>query len=59
MPVSELFAGVYEKAERDTARRARLMKKRVGRRGSCSDRKLKLLTEMAQGRGSKNDLAAA
>lgn len=58
-PVSELFAGVYERAERTAARRARLMKKRLGRCGSCSDRKLKVLAEMTLSRGSRNDLSAA
>lgn len=58
VPVGDLFAGVYEKAERAAARRARLMKKRVGAGRRSSDRKLKLLAEMAQGRGSKNDLSA-
>lgn len=58
-PVSELFAGVYGKAERAAIRRARLMKKRIGTGRRCSDRKLKLLAEMAQGRGLNNDLPAA
>jgi DNA-binding XRE family transcriptional regulator len=57
-PVSDLFAGVYEKAERAAERRARIMKKRVGRSGSCSDRKLKLLAEIAPDERSKNELAA-
>ncbi len=57
-PVSELFAGVYEKAKRAATRRARLMRKRLGTRGPCSDRQLKLLAEIVEGQGSKNDLAA-
>lgn len=57
-PVSELFAGLYEKAEHAAARRAKLMKRRLRTGGRYSDRKLKLLAEMAQGRGSKNELAA-
>jgi DNA-binding XRE family transcriptional regulator len=57
-PVSELFAGIYEKAERATARRARLIKKRLRTGGRRSDRKLKLLAEIARDRGSKNELAA-
>src|ERR1700683_4916095 len=52
-PVSELFAGVYEKAERAAARRAKLLRKRLGTNGKSSDRKIKLLAEMAQGRRSK------
>jgi DNA-binding XRE family transcriptional regulator len=58
VPVSELFAGVYERAEHAATRHARLMKKRLGTGGRCSDRKLKLLAEIAPDERSKNNLAA-
>jgi DNA-binding XRE family transcriptional regulator len=58
-PVAELFAGMYERAERAAARRARLMKKRLGRGRNCSDRKLRLLAEIAPEKRSKNNFRGA
>jgi DNA-binding XRE family transcriptional regulator len=46
-PVRELFAGIYEKAERSAARRARLLRKRLLAGGRCTMPKLKLLDALA------------
>jgi hypothetical protein len=46
-PVRELFAGIYEKAERSAARRARLLRKRLLAGGRCTQPKLKLLDALA------------
>jgi DNA-binding XRE family transcriptional regulator len=46
-PVRELFAGIYEKAERSAARRACLLRKRLLTAGHYAEAKLKLLNALA------------
>ena len=44
VPVRELFAGVYERAERATARRVRLFSKKIRPERTC---RLRILDEVA------------
>ena len=53
VPVRELFAGVSERAECMTRRRARLLKKRPDGTGRRSDHLVELLGEVAPGEKSK------
>ncbi len=52
-PVRELFAGVYERAEREAMRRARVLRKRDMARGKLPIEKLKTLGEFAPDEKSK------
>lgn len=59
VPVRELFAGVYERAERSAVRRARLLSKRLASSGmSPASRKSELLRSLARKRETNDALAA-
>lgn len=47
IPVRELFAGMYERAQRQTSSRARRLRKRLKVNGVCQLRIAKLLDEVA------------
>jgi transcriptional regulator with XRE-family HTH domain len=57
IPTRELFAGVYQRAERNAHRRARLLQKRIGPLASERIAKLKILGEVATDR-NESKLAA-
>src|ERR1700732_1661676 len=54
-PAKELFAGLYQEAETMTARRARLLRKRLEKETRCPIAKLKLLTAIADRQRSRPD----
>jgi transcriptional regulator with XRE-family HTH domain len=57
VPARELFAGVYQRAERSARRRAQLLKKRAALPGPERIAKLKILGEVAP-RNDEQELAA-
>lgn len=57
-PVKELFAGMYARAERAAARRARVLEKRLAAGRRLSFRKVAILGGRAPDRSAPSDLAA-